>query len=189
MSRNRADDPPHLVETALESLRMWQGRLLDVWRDTVRLPNGQTATREYIRHPGAVVVIAIDHAQRVVLERQYRHPVGEVVVELPAGKLDSGEEPLACAQRELQEETGFTAASWCYLGSFWPCIGYSNEVIHVALARDITPGERMLDEGEHLDVFLLPLATLLDEAKAGRIRDGKTLSALWFALPFLSSST
>ncbi|WP_217126193.1 NUDIX domain-containing protein [Hydrogenophilus thiooxidans] len=178
-------DDRHLVEVAVASNRVWQGKLLDVWRDKVRLPDGHTATREYIRHPGAVVVIALDAANRVVMERQYRHPVKTVVEELPAGKLDPGEDLLTCAQRELQEETGYTAHSWRLLGSFWPCVGYSNEVIHVALTTEISPGLARRDEGEFLEVFLLPLAELFARAESGQLRDGKTLAALALARPYL----
>lgn len=170
-----------LHEVTQTQTPMWRGKLLDVWCDTVRLPDGGTATREYIRHPGAVVVVAIDEAGRVVMERQYRHPVGAVVEELPAGKLDPDESPLDCGERELREETGYTARTWRYLGTFWPCVGYSNEVLHVVLATDLTAGTTQLDAGEFLEVFLVPWEELLAQAWAGRLRDGKTLAALWFA--------
>ncbi|GLW59665.1 NUDIX domain-containing protein [Hydrogenophilus thermoluteolus] len=181
----KTDGDSHLVEVAVASSRVWQGKLLDVWRDKVRLPDGRSATREYIRHPGAVVIIALDAHNRVVMERQYRHPVGAVVEELPAGKLDAGEDPLTCAQRELQEETGYTAKQWRLLGSFWPCVGYSNEVIHVVLANEIVPGAARLDEGEFLEVFLLPVAELIARAERGQLRDGKSLAALCLARPHL----
>jgi len=181
MAHGRVGGDPHpLVEQVLVKEPIWRGKLLDVWRDTVALPGGVTATREYIRHPGAVVVVAIDEAQQVVMERQYRHPVQAIVDELPAGKLDPGESPLACGQRELREETGYTAATWRYLGAFWPCIGYSNEVIHVVLATDLTAGPAQCDEGEMIEVYRLPWAELLARARAGAIRDGKTLAAIWF---------
>ncbi len=173
------EEPNSFVEQVLNEEPIWRGKLLDVWRDTVALPGGGAATREYIRHPGAVVVVAIDEAQQVVMERQYRHPVRAIVDELPAGKLDPGESPLACGQRELREETGYTAATWRYLGSFWPCIGYSDEVIHVVLATDLTAGPAQLDEGEMIEVYRLPWSELVARARAGAIRDGKTLAAIW----------
>lgn len=182
----KTDGDRHLIEVAVASSRVWQGKLLDVWRDKVRLPDGHSATREYIRHPGAVVIVALDAHHRVVMERQYRHPVGAVIEELPAGKLDPGEDPLACAQRELQEETGYTAENWRWLGSFWPCVGYSNEVIHVVLATGIRPGPASLDEGEFLEVFLHPATDLMKRAEQGLLRDGKSLAALWLARPHLS---
>ena len=170
----------HLIEQALSRESVLQGHFLRVVRDTVRLPDGATATREYVLHPGAVMVIPCLDDGRVVLERQYRHPMREVMIEFPAGKLDAGEPPLACAQRELQEETGYHAREWAYAGCHAPTIAYSDERIHIWFARGLTVGERRLDVGEFLDVFTATPAELLQACRDGRITDGKTLTGvLW----------
>ncbi len=171
----------HLRETTLQQELVWQGRLLTVQRDVVCLPDGHSAAREYIRHPGAAVIVAIDEDGSVVMERQYRHPIGEVIEELPAGKLDPSEPPLTCAQRELREETGFVAERWDDLGWFWPCVGYSDEVIHVFVATGLRREAHARDHEEFLDVFLMPWSELIARAEAGSIRDGKTLAALFWA--------
>lgn len=172
----------HLIEQALSREPVLQGHFLRVVRDTVRLPDGATATREYVLHPGAVMVIACLDDGRVVLERQYRHPMREVMIEFPAGKLDAGESPLVCAQRELREETGYQAREWAYAGCHAPTIAYSDERIHIWFARGLTLGERRLDAGEFLDVFTATLGELLQACREGRITDGKTLSGvLWLA--------
>lgn len=170
----------HLIEQALSRESVLQGHFLRVVRDTVRLPDGATATREYVLHPGAVMVIPCLDDGRVVLERQYRHPMREVMIEFPAGKLDAGEPPLACAQRELREETGYHAREWAYAGCHAPTIAYSDERIHIWFARGLTLGERRLDVGEFLDVFTATPAELLQACRDGRITDGKTLTGvLW----------
>lgn len=170
----------HLVEQRVGREEPFAGSFLKVVRDTVRLPDGGSATREYIRHPGAVCIVGLTDDGQVVLERQWRHPVGRVMIELPAGKLDAGEAPLACARRELLEETGYTAREWAHAGVLHPCIGYSDEFIDIWFARGLTLGERQLDAEEFLDVFLATPAQLLDWCLDGTVTDGKTLScALW----------
>lgn len=170
----------HLIEQALSRESVLQGHFLRVVRDTVRLPDGATATREYVLHPGAVMVIPCLDDGRVVLERQYRHPMREVMIEFPAGKLDAGEAPLDCAQRELREETGYQAREWAYAGCHAPTIAYSDERIHIWFARGLTLGERRLDAGEFLDVFAATPAELLQACRDGCITDGKTLTGvLW----------
>lgn len=169
-----------LIETMLASTQLLEGKLLKVWADQVRLPDGTTATREYIRHPGAVMIIPLFDDGTVLLERQFRYPVGQVMVEFPAGKLDAGEDPLLCAQRELREETGFLAAQWTYLTRIHPVISYSTEAIELYLARGLTAGERQLDAGEFLETFRAPLADLLAWIQAGQVTDVKTvIGAFW----------
>jgi ADP-ribose pyrophosphatase len=177
-------DDQHLIETPLASQELFKGHFLHAFRDTVRLPDGASAVREYVIHPGAVMVIPLqqdpDGGLRVVLERQYRYPVKQVMVEFPAGKLDPGEDILRCAQRELLEETGYRAREWARAGVLHPVISYSTEFIDIWFARDLSLGERSLDAGEFLDVFTATPAELLQWCRDGRVTDAKTLSgALW----------
>ena len=179
-----AGDDAHLRETSLRSETVFQGHFLHAVRDSVRLPDGAEATREYFVHPGAVMVIPLlDDGQggvRVVLERQYRHPVGKVMLEFPAGKLDAGEARQTCAQRELQEETGYTAREWAHAGVMHPVIAYSTEFIDIWFARDLQLGERQLDAGEFLEVFTATPQELLQWCQQGQVTDAKTLAgALW----------
>lgn len=166
----------HLTEVQLSSEVLFEGRFLQGRSDTVRLPDGGTGVREYIVHPGAVVVVALHDDGQVVVERQFRYPVGQVITEFPAGKLDRGEAPLACGKRELLEETGFTARQWAYAGRMHLAIGYSDEVIHIYFARGLVQGSRDLDDGEFLDVVRMPVAEVLQGIREGRITDAKTLA-------------
>ncbi|WP_225784968.1 NUDIX domain-containing protein [Xenophilus sp. Marseille-Q4582] len=173
-------DHSHLKEQAQRSELLFEGRFLHARRDEVRLPDGSVSTREYVVHPGAVVVIPLLDDGRVVLERQYRYPVGQVMVEFPAGKLDAGEDPFVCGQRELIEETGYRAREWAYAGRMHLAVAYSTEVIHIYFARGLEAGERKLDAGEFLDVFSAEPQQLLDWCRDGTVTDAKTLScALW----------
>ena len=174
----------HLREEQLSSEQLFKGKLLDARRDTVRLPDGRCATREYIVHPGAVMVVPIlsqsGSEWQLVLERQFRYPLQRVMLEFPAGKLDPGEDPFACARRELREETGYSARQWARAGVLHPVIAYSTEAIDIWFARDLTAGERALDAGEFLDVFTASSTTVLQWCRDGLITDAKTLSAaLW----------
>jgi ADP-ribose pyrophosphatase len=174
----------HLIEKKLSSTEVFKGRLLHAYRDVVSLPDGSQATREYVVHPGAVMVVPLledaSGSTRVVLERQFRYPVGRVMVEFPAGKLDAGESCFACAQRELREETGFTARQWAHAGVLHPLIAYSTEFIDIWFARGLQMGPRNLEEGELLDVFTATPDELLDGCRQGLVTDGKTLTAaLW----------
>ena len=160
--------------------------MLTVKRDQVRLPNGNEGQREYVLHPGAVVVIPILPNGNVVLERQFRYPLQQVFIELPAGKIDVGEDILVTGQRELLEETGYTAAEWTNLGHQHPCIGYSNEVIHMYLATGLSSGEHCRDDDEALEVFEVSFEDCLSMVQRGDITDGKTIVALFFAEKHLS---
>ncbi|HUG21163.1 NUDIX hydrolase [Piscinibacter sp.] len=175
---NPPSDDAHLREEAIQSEQVFHGRLLDVRRDTVRLPTGDTAVREYVVHPGAVMVVPLLDDGRLVIERQFRYPVGRVMIEFPAGKLDPGESPLTCAVRELAEETGYRAREWARAGLHHNAIGYSNERIEVWFARGLSPGERLLDHGEFLDVQTATLDELLALAGRGELTDAKTLIGL-----------
>ncbi|MBI4754906.1 MAG: NUDIX hydrolase [Betaproteobacteria bacterium] len=174
-------DDSHLVEQLLATEAVFEGKLLRVFRDTVRLPSGSAALREVIRHPGAVVIIGVLDNGRLLFERQYRHAVGRVMIELPAGKLDGPEDPLDCARRELREETGYEAGHWQYLGVMHPCIGYSDERIEIFLARELQHVGCEPDEAEPLDILELSMKDALSAVFDGAITDSKTLSALLWA--------
>ena len=173
-----------LGEEQLRSEPLFEGSFLKAFRDRVRLPDGSEADREYVVHPGAVMIVplledAVD-GLRLVMERQYRYPVARTIVEFPAGKLDPGEPTLACAQRELREETGYTATEWARAGVLHPVVAYSTEFIEVWFARGLTAGERALDAGEFLDVFTATPQELADWCRDGTVTDAKTLiGALW----------
>ncbi len=171
----------NLLETRLASEEVFSGRLLKVKRDRVGLPDGSESTREYITHPGAVVMIALLGNGKLVFERQFRYPVGRVFLEFPAGKIDAGEDILLCAIRELQEETGYVASEWHYLGVMHPCIGYSNERIELFFARGLSHVGAALEEGEFLEVLELGLEEALDAVREGLITDGKSIAALLWA--------
>ena len=177
-------DDHHLFEEKTAGKELFQGEFLHAFRDTVRLPDGTMASRDYVLHPGAVMVIALledaPGSLRVVLERQYRYPVRRVMIEFPAGKLDPGEEVLACAQRELLEETGYSARQWARAGVLHPVISYSTEFIDIWFARGLSLGPRHLDAGEFLDVFTATSTELLQWCQGGAVTDAKTLAgALW----------
>jgi ADP-ribose pyrophosphatase len=158
---------------------VFDGDLLHVRRDRVRLPNGGEATREYVVHPGAVLMLPILADGRLVLERQFRYPVGRVMLEFPAGKIDPDETPLATAKRELREEAGYTAGTWQHLGTVHPEIGYSTEAIEIYIAMDLAHVGAQLDEGEFLDVVLMTEDELLTAFDAGLVTDGKTVAAMF----------
>jgi ADP-ribose pyrophosphatase len=177
---NSLADDAHLRETRVGSEELLRGHFLHAFRDTVRLPDGSQASREYVIHPGAVMVVAELPDGKLVLERQFRYPVQSVMIEFPAGKLDAGEASLACARRELLEETGYTAKQWARAGVLHPVISYSTEFIDIWFARDLTAGQRQLDHGEFLDVFSATADELLQWCRDGRVTDAKTLTgALW----------
>ena len=178
----------HLVETPVGSEELLKGHFLQVRRDTVRLPDGRHTPREYVIHPGAVMIVAQLDDGRLVLERQYRYAVRAVMIEFPAGKLDAGETSLACAQRELLEETGYTAREWSKAGVLHPVISYSTEFIDIWFARGLTGGERNLDIGEFLDVFTATPAELLNWCSTGQVTDAKTLTGILWLQNVLSGA-
>jgi ADP-ribose pyrophosphatase len=177
-----------LKEELKSSEQVFKGGFLDVRRDRVSLPNGHSAVREYVVHPGACVVIALLDNGDVVLEKQFRYPLGREMIEFPAGKLDPHEDPLICALRELREETGYSASEWAYAGCMHLAIAYSTEVIHIYFARGLTLGERALDEGEFLDVFTAPAQQLIDWCADGTVTDAKTVTCALHLQQFLSGS-
>lgn len=172
-----------LAEITQEQQCVLQGSFLRVVRDTVMQPNGKLATREYVQHPGAVVVVPMLDDGRYLLERQYRHPMGRMMIEFPAGKLDDGEPGLDCARRELREETGCEAREWAYAGVMHNCIGYSDEHIEIWFARGLSQHEQALEEGELLHLSAATLPELLGLSRSGELTDAKTLTCLlWLQL-------
>ena len=170
-----SSDDKHLIETTVSSQTVYRGHFLELRRDEVALPDGAMAAREYVIHPGAVMIVAVLPDGRLVMERQYRYPVRQTMIEFPAGKLDAGEGGLACAQRELWEETGYKARRWAKAGVMHPVIGYATEVIEIWFAQDLTLGERHLDAGEFLDVFAASQDELESWMQTGQLTDAKTI--------------
>ncbi|MDP2247556.1 MAG: NUDIX hydrolase [Nitrosomonadales bacterium] len=177
-----------LTETCLSSIQIGNTKFLEVKRDRVRLANGNESEREYIVHPGAVLIIPMLDNGHLVLERQFRYPLRQVFIELPAGKIDPNEDPLATGQRELLEETGYIADEWIYLAAQHPCIGYSDEIIYVYLARGLTAGQYQRDVDEALQVFEASLPDCLAMVQRGEITDGKTIIALFWLEKYLQGS-
>jgi ADP-ribose pyrophosphatase len=180
------DDHPELTETRVSGAQVFAGALLDVRRDEVRLPNGATAIREYVVHPGAVTIIPVLDSSELLLERQFRYAPGAELIELPAGKIDPGEATLETARRELLEETGYEALSWAYVTTLIPICAYSTERIELWLARGLRHVGRRLDHGEFLDTFTLPVAEALEWVRSGRIIDAKTIVGILWAEKILS---
>ncbi len=168
-----------LIERKVNSKTIFSGRILHVCDDAVELSNGHIASRELIRHVGAVCVLPLTDDGRVIVERQFRYPVDKILTEIPAGKLDSKEEnPEEAARRELREETGYTAEELIPLGVFYPAPAYSDEAIHMYLARGLHEGSQDLDPDEFLEPKLVPLTELVDQVLAGQIPDIKTQAAV-----------
>lgn len=176
-------EPPNddFTESPISSETVYRGALLHVLADRVRLPNGGESVREYIRHPGAAAVVAFLDERTILLERQFRYPLRRHFIELPAGKIDPGEDPLATAQRELKEECGYEARTWRHLATLHPCIGYADERIEIYLARDLTHVGHALDEGEFLEVLQVPVEEAVSWVRQGRITEPKALMGLYWA--------
>jgi ADP-ribose pyrophosphatase len=175
------------TEETLSSRTVYRGRLLHVLEDEVRLPDGASARREYIRHPGAVMIIPVLDAETVVLVRQFRYPLRRHFYELPAGKREQGEDPLATARRELREECGYEAAEWRRLASIHPCIGYSDEAIDIYLARGLSHVGQATDDEEFVEVVPMKLTEALEWIRDGRITEVKAVIGLMWAERFLGA--
>jgi ADP-ribose pyrophosphatase len=169
-----------LKETRLDSMAMYEGNFIKVFKDNVQLPDGSVSTREHIAHPGAVAVLAMLDNGDLLMERQFRYAPQREFIELPAGKIDHGEDILLTAQRELLEETGYIASDWTHLTTAWPCIGYANERMEYFLARGLTYQGRQLDDGEFLEVFELSPTDALDWIRQGKINDSKTMVGIFW---------
>jgi ADP-ribose pyrophosphatase len=175
-----------LREIKTDSQEIFDGVILHVFKDTVKLPNGKSATREVIRHIGAVGVIPITDDGKVIIEKQFRYPLNRIVTEIPAGKLDSfTEDRLCAAKRELEEETGYTAAEWIPLGDYIPTCAYCDERITLYMAKGLQLGQRHLDEDEFLNFEAVPLEKLVEQVMNGTITDGKTQVAILKAARYL----
>jgi ADP-ribose pyrophosphatase len=186
-----AELPDHdaaLKETCITSEVAYQGPFMTVKCDTVRLPDGKHATREYVKHPGAVMVIPLFDDGRVLMETQYRYAMGKVMYEYPAGKLDPDEDSLTCAKRELLEETGYTAREYVYLTRVHPIISYSTEFIDIYVARGLTPGERKLDDGEFLETFIAKVSDVSEWIRTGQLSDVKTIIGTFWLEKLLSGA-
>ncbi len=170
----------HLTESFIEGSQTYDGHFLKIHCDKVKLPDGKTAYREYIKHPGAVVILPLFPDGTVLLERQFRYPLHKAIIEFPAGKLDPDEDPLACAKRELREETGYTADSWRFVTTIHNAVAYSDEHLEIYLAQGLHLGQPELDDGEFLEPFRIPLSELMEAVRLGQVTDVKTvIGAFW----------
>jgi ADP-ribose pyrophosphatase len=175
-----------LKETRVESALVYEGGFIRVHKDSVMLPDGAVTSREYITHPGAVAVLAMLDSGNLVMERQYRYAPQREFIELPAGKIDHGEDILICAKRELLEETGYVAKEWIHLTTAWPCIGYADERMEYFLARGLVHHGSQLDDGEFLEVFELSLPEAIEWIRLGKINESKTIVGLFWLEKYLN---
>lgn len=168
----------HLIEKKVSSENVFDGVLLHVYKDKIELPNGNEAVREYIKHQGAVCVVPLTDEMEVVAVKQYRYPIGRVTIEIPAGKLDAGENILDAAKRELSEETGVESADIEYMGGLYPSVAYTDEIIHMYVAKNLVYGEAHTDDDEFLNVVKIPLKDFVQMVMDGQIQDSKTMAAI-----------
>ncbi len=175
-----------LTETQIDTALVYDGSFIQVYKDHARLPDGSVGMREYIKHPGAVAILALLDNGNLVMERQFRYSPRQEFIEIPAGKIDHGEEILLTAQRELLEETGYMAREWIHLTTAWPCIGFSDEKIEYFLARGLTHQGRQLDEGEFLEIVELSLTEAIEWIRLGKITDSKSIVGLFWLEKHLS---
>lgn len=173
-----------MKERKLSSEMKFDGKLIKVTYDIAEV-NGKEAWREVVHHPGASAIVAIDEDNRIIMEKQFRYALNDYLLEIPAGKLDAGEDPLVCAKRELEEETGIIASEWISLGTIATSPGFCNEVIHLYVAKGLSKGEIHWDEDEYVEVERYTFDELLQRIKEETIKDSKTLSALLLAMPYL----
>ena len=176
----------NLTEKQLKTEYIYKGKIINMRRDEALLPNGRTALREVVEHPGGVCIAALTDDDELLFVRQFRYPYFEVIAELPAGKLEKGEDPLQCAIRELSEETGFTAEEYIYLGEFYPSPGYCHEKLYAYLALGLKKGNAHLDDGEFLDVLKFPLDKLVEMVMNNELCDAKTIIAILKAKTYLA---
>lgn len=170
----------NLTETQIDSTLSYDGNFLKVRKDNARMPDGSVSTREYITHPGAVAILALLDNGKLIMERQFRYAPQREFIEIPAGKIDPGEDILVTAKRELLEETGYVASEWTHLTTTWPCIGYADERLEYFLARGLSHQGRQLDDGEFLEVFELGMEEAIDWVRQGKINDSKTIVGLFW---------
>lgn len=162
-------------EKTVKTDRVYEGRVINFRVDTVELPNGNTSTRELVEHPGGVGIVAVDDGGNVMMVRQYRKPYEKIILEIPAGKMEKGEEPELCGRRELEEETGYAAGSFEFLGECYPSVGYTNEIIRLFLARNLKKTHMHPDEDEFLKVERIPIEDLYKMIMNNEIADAKTV--------------
>ena len=175
---NQTQPEKDLIEEPVSSEEIYRGKIVHLFKDTVRLPNGKLATREVMRHPGAVCVVPLTEDNEVVMVRQFRHPFSKVLLEAPAGKLDPNEAPEDCARRELSEETGAEAGELTYIGDYYPSVAVLDVNIRLYVARKLTFHTQHTDEDEFLHVERILLSTLVEQVLSGEICDGKTQAAI-----------
>lgn len=175
------NDDKNLIEKKISSDTLYEGKIINVYKDTVSLPNGHESTREWVKHPGASAIIPLLPDNQIILVRQFRYPIDQVTLEVPAGKLDAdGEDPLVCAKRELSEETGYTAGKIWKLTTIATTVGFTNEFIHLFAATDLVAGKQHPDEDEFLNTIKIPITAALQLVETGKIIDAKTIISILF---------
>lgn len=175
----------NFTEKTLDSQTLFEGKIVNVRRDSVELANGATSFREVVEHAGGVVILAVDEYNRAYMVRQFRYPVGRPMLEVPAGKLEKGETPIFAAMRELKEETGLEAEKFVYFGATYPSPGFCDEQLHLYLALGLKQGEACPDEDELLNVEVVELEKLVHMAVMGELQDGKSINAIFIAREYL----